>query len=109
MHRIAVIGTGYVGLVGGAGLADFGNMVVCVDRIEDKIETLTRGEIPFYEPGLSEVVTRNVREGRLSFTTDFARAVAENDVVFCAVVAFLMGLLVRFAWPEEPEREGAQD
>ena len=85
MHKIAVIGTGYVGLVGGAGLADFGNQVVCVDRIEEKIERLARGEIPFYEPGLSEVVERNVREGRLSFTTDFARAVAENDVILCAV------------------------
>jgi len=85
MHKIAVIGTGYVGLVGGAGLADFGNQVVCVDRIEEKIEQLKRGEIPFYEPGLAEVVKRNVREGRLSFTTDFAAAVAENDVIFCAV------------------------
>ena len=85
MHRIAVIGTGYVGLVGGAGLADFGNHVVCVDCIEEKIAQLERGEIPFYEPGLKEVVERNVREGRLSFTTDFARAVAENDVIFCAV------------------------
>ncbi|MFH1864244.1 MAG: UDP-glucose/GDP-mannose dehydrogenase family protein [Candidatus Eisenbacteria bacterium] len=85
MHKIAVIGTGYVGLVGGAGLADFGNQVVCVDRIEEKIEQLKRGEIPFYEPGLSEVVLRNVREGRLSFTTDFGGAVAGNDVVFCAV------------------------
>ena len=85
MHKIAVIGTGYVGLVGGAGLADFGNQVVCVDRIEEKIDQLRRGEVPFYEPGLSEVVQRNVREGRLSFTTDFARAVAESDVIFCAV------------------------
>ena len=85
MHKIAVIGTGYVGLVGGAGLADFGNQVVCVDRIAEKIDQLTRGEIPFYEPGLLEVVQRNVREGRLSFTTDFARAVAENDVILCAV------------------------
>ncbi|MCD4690737.1 UDP-glucose/GDP-mannose dehydrogenase family protein [bacterium] len=85
MHKIAVIGTGYVGLVGGAGLADFGNTVICVDQIEEKIEKLKAGEIPFYEPGLSEVVTRNVREGRLEFTTDFARAVRECDVIFCAV------------------------
>lgn len=85
MHRIAIVGTGYVGLVGGAGLADFGNYVVCVDEIEDKIERLRRGEIPFYEPGLSEVVERNVREGRLSFTTDLAEAIRNNDVVFCAV------------------------
>lgn len=85
MHKIAVIGTGYVGLVGGAGLADFGNDVVCVDQVEEKIATLRRGEIPFYEPGLSEVVERNVREGRLSFTTDLADAVRGNDVIFCAV------------------------
>jgi UDPglucose 6-dehydrogenase len=85
MHKIAVIGTGYVGLVGGAGLADFGNSVVCVDRIEEKIQRLKEGEIPFYEPGLSEVVKRNVREGRLRFTTDIGRAIAENDVIFCAV------------------------
>jgi UDPglucose 6-dehydrogenase len=85
MHKIAVIGTGYVGLVGGAGLADFGNSVVCVDRIEEKIVRLKEGEIPFYEPGLSEVVKRNVREGRLSFTTDVGRAIADNDVIFCAV------------------------
>ena len=85
MHKIAVIGTGYVGLVGGAGLADFGNAVVCVDLIEEKIEKLRAGEIPFYEPGLSEVVLRNVREGRLEFTTDFGRAVKECGVIFCAV------------------------
>ncbi len=85
MHRIAVVGTGYVGLVGGAGLADFGHRVICVDRIAEKIEKLSRGEIPFYEPGLSEVVERNVREGRLSFTTDIAAAIGESDVLFCAV------------------------
>ena len=85
MHKIAVIGTGYVGLVGGAGLADFGNRVVCVDQVEEKIQRLRDGEIPFYEPGLSEVVKRNVREGRLSFTTDLGNAVAESDVIFCAV------------------------
>jgi len=85
MHKIAVIGTGYVGLVGGAGLADFGNSVVCVDLLDEKIRKLKAGEIPFYEPGLSEVVLRNVREGRLEFTTDFGRAVRACDVIFCAV------------------------
>lgn len=85
MHKIAIIGTGYVGLVGGAGLADFGHRVVCVDLIDEKIQKLSRGEIPFYEPGLSEVVERNVREGRLSFTTDMAEAVGSCEVVFCAV------------------------
>jgi UDPglucose 6-dehydrogenase len=85
MHKIAVIGTGYVGLVGGAGLADFGNEVTCVDQVQEKIDSLKKGEIPFYESGLSEVVMRNVREGRLSFTTDLATAVRGNDVVFIAV------------------------
>jgi len=85
MRKIAVIGTGYVGLVGGAGLADFGNTVICVDLLEEKIEKLKAGEIPFYEPGLSEVVSRNVREGRLEFTTDFGRSVRECEVIFCAV------------------------
>ena len=85
MHKIAVIGTGYVGLVGGAGLADFGNGVVCVDRIEEKIKDLAAGRIPFYEPGLSEVVERNVREGRLTFTTDLGAAIRDNGVVFIAV------------------------
>lgn len=85
MHKIAVIGTGYVGLVGGAGLADFGNQVVCVDRIEEKIAELTAGRIPFYEPGLSEVVERNVREGRLTFTTDLGAAIRDNGVIFVAV------------------------
>jgi len=85
MQKIAVIGTGYVGLVGGAGLADFGNEVVCVDRDAAKIKTLERGEVPFYEPGLAEVVSRNVRDGRLRFTTDFGGAVRERGVIFSAV------------------------
>jgi UDPglucose 6-dehydrogenase len=85
MHRIAIIGTGYVGLVGGAGLADLGNTVTCVDQIEEKIRHLQAGEIPFYEPGLSDVVLRNVKEGRLSFTTDLATAIRENEVIFSAV------------------------
>jgi UDPglucose 6-dehydrogenase len=85
MHKIAVIGTGYVGLVGGVGLADFGNEVVCVDRIEEKIAELAAGRIPFYEPGLSEVVQRNVRERRLTFTTDLCAAIRDNGVIFIAV------------------------
>jgi len=85
MQRIAMIGTGYVGLVGGACLADLGNQVTCIDQVQAKIDRLKEGGIPFYEPGLQEVVARNVREGRLSFTTDLAQAVRENDVVFIAV------------------------
>lgn len=80
-----MIGTGYVGLVGGACLADLGNQVVCIDQLEEKIARLRAGGIPFYEPGLQEVVARNVREGRLSFTTDLAQAVRDNDIVFIAV------------------------
>jgi UDPglucose 6-dehydrogenase len=85
MAKIAVIGTGYVGLVSGACLADFGNHVVCVDNNQAKIEALSRGAIPIYEPGLEDVVARNVAAGRLSFTTDLASAIRGNDVAFVAV------------------------
>src|SRR3954452_15092703 len=83
--RIAVIGTGYVGLVSGACFSEFGVTTVCVDKDEAKIERLKRGEIPIYEPGLDELVAKNVKAGRLSFTTDLAGAVAEADAVFIAV------------------------
>ena len=83
--NIAVIGTGYVGLVTGACFSEFGVQVTCVDRLEDKIESLNRGEIPIYEPGLDEIVARNVRGGRLSFTTDTAQAIDQSLVVFIAV------------------------
>ena len=85
MSTIAVIGTGYVGLVSGACLADFGNQVTCVDVDRIKIERLTKGEIPIFEPGLDVVVARNRAAGRLSFTTDIADAVRENSVIFIAV------------------------
>jgi UDPglucose 6-dehydrogenase len=83
--RIAVIGSGYVGLVSGACLADFGHEVVCVDSDETKIESLKRFEIPIYEPGLEELVRTNVTARRLSFTTDLEAAVALAQVVFIAV------------------------
>jgi UDPglucose 6-dehydrogenase len=83
--KIAVIGTGYVGLVAGTCFADSGNDVVCVDIDERKIATLRNGELPIYEPGLRELVDKNVRERRLSFTTDLASAVAPSEVVFIAV------------------------
>jgi UDPglucose 6-dehydrogenase len=83
--RVAMIGTGYVGLVSGACFADFGHVVTCIDRDMGKIERLTRGIMPIYEPGLEELVERNAREGRLFFTTDTARAVPEADAVFIAV------------------------
>ncbi len=83
--RIAMIGSGYVGLVSGACFADFGHVVVCVDRDESRIEALKRGESPIFEPGLPELVETNARQKRLSFTTDLATAVGEADAVFIAV------------------------
>jgi UDPglucose 6-dehydrogenase len=83
--RIAMIGTGYVGLVSGACFADFGHDVTCVDKDTGKIDALERGEIPIYEPGLNELVTLNTRVGRLKFTTDLTSSVAAADVVFIAV------------------------
>src|SRR6202012_83904 len=83
--RIAMIGTGYVGLVSGACFSEFGVDVVCVDRDEAKIERLKKGEIPIYEPGLDELVKNNVEQGRLTFTTNLKQAVAGADAVFIAV------------------------
>ncbi|MDQ0396328.1 UDP-glucose dehydrogenase family protein [Labrys monachus] len=83
--RIAMIGTGYVGLVTGACLADFGHVVTCVDKDPAKIEGLLAGRLPIYEPGLDQLVSRNVREERLFFTTELAPAVREANVVFLAV------------------------
>ena len=82
---IAVIGTGYVGLVTGAGLADFGNDVVCVDIDEKKIAALKQGKIPIYEPGLDKIVSRNVAEGRLQFSTDLQDAIRSSRAIFIAV------------------------
>jgi UDPglucose 6-dehydrogenase len=83
--NVCVIGTGYVGLVTGACFAEFGVRVTCVDVDADKIAALERGEIPIYEPGLDAIVVRNVREGRLSFSTDTQAAVRSSLVVFIAV------------------------
>ncbi len=85
MKNITVIGTGYVGLVSGAGLADFGNHVTCVDVNSQRIGSLSIGEIPFFEPGLSEIVERNVTAGRLRFGTEVSVAISTADVVFIAV------------------------
>ncbi|MCH8521739.1 UDP-glucose/GDP-mannose dehydrogenase family protein [Glycocaulis sp.] len=83
--RVAMIGTGYVGLVSGACFADFGHQVTCIDKNEDKIALLRSGGVPIYEPGLDLLVQRNVREGRLDFATDLTEAVRAADVVFIAV------------------------
>ncbi|NIA72341.1 UDP-glucose/GDP-mannose dehydrogenase family protein [Pelagibius litoralis] len=83
--RIAMVGTGYVGLVSGACFSEFGTDVVCIDKDADKIARLERGEIPIFEPGLDILVANNRAAGRLSFTTDLAGAVAEADAVFIAV------------------------
>src|SRR6195952_5748185 len=83
--RIAMVGTGYVGLVSGACFADFGHHVTCVDKDGDKIAELRRGEIPIFEPGLDELVASNVKAGRLDFTTDLTGPVGEADAVFIAV------------------------
>ena len=83
--QIAVIGTGYVGLVTGAGLADFGNDVICVDIDEKKIEALRQGVIPIYEPGLDTIVSRNVSEGRLQFSTGLEEAIRTSRAIFIAV------------------------
>jgi UDPglucose 6-dehydrogenase len=83
--KITMIGSGYVGLVSGACFADFGHDVICVDSDASKIDRLNRGEIPIYEPGLDELVANNVKQNRLSFTTDLAPAVKGADAVFIAV------------------------
>jgi UDPglucose 6-dehydrogenase len=83
--RVAIIGAGYVGLVSGACFADFGHVVSCVDKDPDKIAALRQGKMPIFEPGLSDLVAKNVRAGRLSFSGDFRDAVREADAVFIAV------------------------
>ncbi len=83
--NIAIVGTGYVGLVSGTCFADTGAVVTCVDVDAAKIERLKRGEIPIYEPGLDELVVKNVKAGRLKFTTDLAEVLNEQEIVFSAV------------------------
>jgi UDPglucose 6-dehydrogenase len=85
MKRVCVLGTGYVGLVTGACFAELGNNVICVDTDNHKIELLRKGQVPFYEPGLAELVLRNVHDGRLSFASEPAAGIAESEVVFIAV------------------------
>ncbi len=85
MKNIAVVGTGYVGLVTGTCFANLGNRVICLDIDEEKIGKLRQGEVPIYEPGLSELVVRNMKAGRLSFTTSYPEALADAEFVFICV------------------------
>ena len=83
--NIAIVGTGYVGLVSGACFAETGATVTCVDVDEKKIEALRRGEIPIYEPGLDELVIKNVKAGRLKFTTSLPDVINDQEIIFTAV------------------------
>lgn len=85
MRHIAIIGTGYVGLVSGSGISDFGHKVICADIDEEKIKMLQTGKIPIYEPGLDELVERNTKAERLSFSTDVGKTIRDSDVIFIAV------------------------
>ena len=85
MKKITIIGTGYVGLVSGAGISDFGHSVICADIIKEKIKLIKNGVMPIYEPGLEELVYKNVDVGRLSFTSNVDAAIQEADVIFIAV------------------------
>ena len=83
--KIAIIGSGYVGLVTGTCLADFGLQVICVDQDETKISLLNSGGVPIYEPNLGALIQKNVSAGRLTFTTDLKKAVKQSKVIFIAV------------------------
>lgn len=85
MRHIAIIGTGYVGLVSGSGISDFGHKVICADIDEEKIKVLQTGKIPIYEPGLDELVERNTKAERLSFSTDVGKTIRDSEVIFIAV------------------------
>src|SRR5512133_3751954 len=83
--QISVIGTGYVGLVTGACFAEFGVNVVCMDNDEKRIARLEKGDVPFYEPGITELVAKGISQGRLNFTPELTRAVDHGEIIFIAV------------------------
>ena len=83
--KICIIGTGYVGLVSGACFADLGNTVWCVDKDSEKIDLLNYNQVPFFEPGLKELVNKNFSSNRLKFTTNFKLAVRNSDIIFICV------------------------
>ena len=85
MRHIAIIGTGYVGLVSGSGISDFGHKVICADIAEEKIKVLQAGKMPIYEPGLDELVERNTKAERLSFSIDVGKTIRDSEVIFIAV------------------------
>ena len=85
MRHIAIIGTGYVGLVSGSGISDFGHKVICADIDEEKIKVLQAGKMPIYEPGLDELIDRNTKAERLSFSTDVGKTIRDSEVIFIAV------------------------
>ena len=83
--KICIIGAGYVGLVTGVCFADFGNEVICVDNAKEKITDLKNGKIPIYEPGLDELVKKNLNSNRLNFTTNIGKAVKQSKIIFICV------------------------
>jgi UDPglucose 6-dehydrogenase len=83
--KISIVGTGYVGLVTGVVLADFGNNIICVDNDKEKIDILNKGQLPIYEPGLKEIIERNRNYKRIEFTTNIKYAVENSEIVFITV------------------------
>ena len=83
--KLCMIGTGYVGLVSGVCFSDLGNDVICVDKDENKINSLKKGKVPIYEPGLSELVVKNFRNKRLSFSTNLKESINKSDIIFICV------------------------